>query len=138
MAFSTGPLVGRNWVLIGDAAGAINPFNGEGIAYALQTGRMAAGHAGRALKAGDNSLLAGYRDEVEDTLGLYYRVGCVFARAIGRPGVMPVLTGVGLRSRPLMEWVLKAMANLLDPAERGVGAAGWRLVERLIQMAPQP
>jgi geranylgeranyl reductase family protein len=138
MAFSMGPLVGANWVLIGDAAGAINPFNGEGIAYALQTGHIAAGHVGRALKAKDNALLAGYRDEIEDTFGLYHRVGRVFVKAIGRPGVMPVLTGVGLRSRPLMEWVLKVMANLLDPQERGVGIAAWRLLERLVQMAPEP
>ena len=42
MSFSVGPLVGRNWIVVGDAAGAINPFNGEGIAYAYETGRIAA------------------------------------------------------------------------------------------------
>ena len=29
-------------LLVGDAAGAVNPFNGEGIAYAMETGEMAA------------------------------------------------------------------------------------------------
>ena len=42
MGLSVGPVVGPNWVLVGDAAGAINPFNGEGIDYALETGRLAA------------------------------------------------------------------------------------------------
>ena len=32
------PAVGPNWIAVGDAAGAINPFNGEGIAYAYETG----------------------------------------------------------------------------------------------------
>ena len=31
-------------LLVGDAAGAVNPFNGEGIAYAMESGEMAAEH----------------------------------------------------------------------------------------------
>ena len=42
MSFSKAPLIGRNWVTIGDAAGAINPWNGEGISYAYETGHLAA------------------------------------------------------------------------------------------------
>ena len=33
---------GRNWMLIGDAAACVNPLNGEGIDYGLETGRLAA------------------------------------------------------------------------------------------------
>ena len=32
----------RNWALIGDAAGCVNPLNGEGIDYGLETGRVLA------------------------------------------------------------------------------------------------
>ena len=32
-------VAGRNWALIGDAAGCVNPLNGEGIDYGLETGR---------------------------------------------------------------------------------------------------
>jgi flavin-dependent dehydrogenase len=35
-------VAGRNWMLIGDAAGCVNPLNGEGIDYGLETGRLAA------------------------------------------------------------------------------------------------
>ncbi len=42
MGGSIEPKVGPNWVIVGDAAGSINPFNGEGIDYAYETGRMAA------------------------------------------------------------------------------------------------
>jgi geranylgeranyl reductase family protein len=138
MSFSVGPLVGANWVLVGDAAGAVNPFNGEGIAYALETGRAAARHLSTALAARDLTLLKSYRQEMADRYGLYYRVGRAFVRLIGRPGVMRLLTRTGLRSRPLMEWVMRVMANLLDPADRGVGLAAYRVLERIVQMRPEP
>lgn len=44
------------WVLVaGEAAGLVNPLSGEGIAYALESGEMAATHARRALESGDFS-----------------------------------------------------------------------------------
>ncbi|UCC27874.1 MAG: NAD(P)/FAD-dependent oxidoreductase [Candidatus Bathyarchaeota archaeon] len=36
------PLAGPNWILIGDAAGHVNPIVGEGILYALLDGELAA------------------------------------------------------------------------------------------------
>ena len=36
------PLAGTNWILIGDAAGHVNPRSGEGILYALLDGKLAA------------------------------------------------------------------------------------------------
>ena len=107
MSFSVGPLVGRNWLLVGDAAGAINPFNGEGIAYAYETGRIAARHIGAALGSEDPARLWGYHDEIHDTYDLYFRVARAFVAAIGRPGVMKVLTRTGLRNRTIMEWTLR-------------------------------
>ena len=41
-------VAGPNWMLIGDAAACVNPLNGEGIDYGLETGRLAVGVAGRA------------------------------------------------------------------------------------------
>ena len=42
MAFNRQPAYTRGLVLIGDAAGMVNPFNGEGIAYAMESGELAA------------------------------------------------------------------------------------------------
>jgi len=136
MGLSVGPLVGPNWVLVGDAAGAINPFNGEGIDYALETGRLAAARAGEALAAGDPGRLQAYRRDLEEHFGLYFRMARIFMRGLGRPGVMRALTHVGFRSRSLMEWTLKVMSNLLDPAERSAGAAAYRLLERVVRAVP--
>ena len=58
MSFSRSPLTGPNWLTIGDAAGAINPWNGEGISYAYETGAIAARFIGEALASGDPSRLA--------------------------------------------------------------------------------
>jgi geranylgeranyl reductase family protein len=136
MGLSVGPAVGPNWVLVGDAAGAVNPFNGEGIAYAYETGRLAAEHVHRALEADDLSLLSGYRRELEERFGDYYRLARVFMRALGRPGVMTALTRVGFRSRSLMEWTLRVMSNLADPSERSAGAAVLRMLERIVRAFP--
>jgi len=136
MGLSVGPKVGSNWVLVGDAVGAINPFNGEGIAYAYETGRIAAGHVHAALAADDLTLLQGYRLELDDTYGLYYRTARVFIKALGRPGVMRALTRTGLRSKPLMEWVLRTMANLLRPGEYHIAETAYGMVERIVQLGP--
>ena len=59
-------VAGPNWALIGDAAACVNPLNGEGIDYGLETGRLVvemmaehddlvarlAGAAARALRRG--------------------------------------------------------------------------------------
>ncbi|MEZ5174777.1 MAG: geranylgeranyl reductase family protein [Acidimicrobiia bacterium] len=129
MSMSVGPKVGRNWVLVGDAAGAVNPFNGEGIDYAYETGRMAARHIASAAAGGS---LVAYASELEEEYGDYHRVARVFVRAIGNPTVMRTLTTVGLRSRPLMEWTLKVMANLLDPDEAHMSEHIYRAIERVV------
>jgi flavin-dependent dehydrogenase len=49
------PIVGERMVLVGDAAGLINPLNGEGIQYALLSGRWAAHVVAQALRRGDCS-----------------------------------------------------------------------------------
>ena len=136
MALSVGPHAGPNWVLAGDAVGAINPWNGEGIAYAYETGRMAAQHVHVALASDDLSLLQRYPQDLNDTYGLYYRMARIFVKAIGYPQVMWTLAHVGLRSRPLMEWLLKVMANLLEPEDRHIGERAFRMLERIVRVIP--
>ena len=46
---------GQRVLVAGEAAGLVNPLSGEGIAYALESGEMAATHARRALESGDFS-----------------------------------------------------------------------------------
>jgi flavin-dependent dehydrogenase len=138
MAFSVGPKVGPNWVAVGDSAGAVNPFNGEGIDYAYETGRMAAGFIAEALATNDLSRLHAYGQALEDEYGDYHRVARTFVKVIGNPIVMRSLTKIGIRSRPLMEWTLKVMANLLEPEEQGMSERVYYAIEQAVQTAPEP
>ena len=55
---------------------------------------------------------------------------------IGRPELMRLLVGTGMRSRTLMEWVLRIMANLLRPDELGPAEAAYKAVAAIARMAP--
>ncbi len=136
MSFSRGPLVGPNWVMVGDAAGAINPWNGEGISYAYETGRIAAGHVAEALEQDDLGLLQRYPAHLEDEFGLYYKMARIFVKAIGNPAVMRTLAHTGLRNRPLMEWTLKVMSNLLDENEKKFGERAYDALATIVKSTP--
>jgi flavin-dependent dehydrogenase len=125
-------------LVAGDASGAINPFNGEGIAYAYETGRMAAEALDEALRTGDGLGLARYPDRLDEVYGLYFRVARLFVRAIGNPAVMAQLTRIGMHSKTLMEWVLRIMSNLLRPDELGPAEAVYRLLEKMVAVGPEP
>ena len=136
--FSVKPSIGPNWLTAGDALGSVNPFNGEGISLAYETGRIAADVLDQALRTGDGRALARYPERLEEIYGLYYKVARVFVRAIGNPAVMRELTRVGFRSRTLMEWVLRIMANLMRPDERGGAEIAYKMVANVVRFTPEP
>ena len=137
MGFSLSPTIGPSHLVIGDAGGAINPFNGEGICYAYETGRMAAEAIGEAL-ATDGRALEAYPRRVQAEYELYYKVACAFVKIIGHPALMRALVGTGMRSRTLMEWVLRIMANLLRPDELGPAEAAYKAIAAIARLAPGP
>jgi geranylgeranyl reductase family protein len=138
MGASIGPRVGPTWLAVGDAAGSVNPFNGEGIDYAYETGRLAADVLDEALRTGSGLALQRYETTLTAEFGLYFKVARLFAQVIGRPALMRELTRVGMRSRSLMEWVLRIMANLLRPDELGPAEAAYRAAAALARFVPEP
>jgi geranylgeranyl reductase family protein len=136
MGGSVGPKAGPTYLVVGDAAGSVNPFNGEGIDYAYETARLAADVIHEALADGDPTALQRYPKLLDDTYGQYFKVARLFARVIGRPALMRELTRVGMHSRPLMEWVLRIMANLLRPDEIGPAEAAYKAAAALVRLAP--
>lgn len=137
MAGSVDPKLGPNWVVIGDAAGSINPFNGEGIDYAYETGRKAAELIAAANAARDGLILNGYERWLDDEYGLYFKVARIFAKVIGNPRLIAELTRAGMQSRPLMEWALRIMANLLRPDEVGPAEAAYRAIAAIVKVTPE-
>jgi geranylgeranyl reductase family protein len=136
MGGSVGPKAGPSYLVIGDAAGSVNPFNGEGIDYAYETARMAAQVLHEAIDAGDPTVLQRYPSLLDDEYGEYFKVARLFARVIGRPALMRELTRAGMHSRTLMEWVLRIMANLLRPDELGPAEAAYKAAAKLVKLAP--
>jgi len=138
MGGSVTPNIGPTWLLVGDAAGTINPFNGEGIDYAYETGRMAADLLHEALTTGDGLVLQQYPRLLAAEYGLYFKVARLFAQVIGNPALLGQLTRVGMQSRTLMEWVLRIMANLLREDELGPAEAAYKAVAALVRVVPEP
>jgi flavin-dependent dehydrogenase len=136
MGGSVGPKVGPNWLIAGDAAGSINPFNGEGIDYAYETGRLAATLIAEALATGNGLAIQEYPRLLDEEFRLYFKVARLFAKIIGNPRLMRELTRVGMQSHSLMEWALRIMANLLRPDELGPAEAAYKAIAVLVRLVP--
>jgi menaquinone-9 beta-reductase len=137
MGFNRKPHYADGALLVGDAGGMVNPMNGEGIAYAMESGRLAAEIVAQALAEPEGvrreRVLAGYPKALDAEYGGYYTIGRLFVRAIGHPSVMKLCTRHGLPHPTLMKFCLKLLANLAEP--RG-GDAFDRIVTALNRLAP--
>jgi geranylgeranyl reductase family protein len=85
-------LVDDRLMLLGDAAGLINPLNGEGIQYALLSGRWAAEVAAEATRSNDFSAasLAPYADRVERELRYDMALARLIVQAIRNRTLTPL------------------------------------------------
>jgi geranylgeranyl reductase family protein len=138
MGFNRTPHYHRGLLLAGDAGGMVNPFNGEGIAYAMESGEILARTVtqalGRSRQAETEQVLAEYPRALSQAYGGYYTLGRVFVKAIGRPHLMHFATKHGMSRPALMRFAIKLLANLTDPR----GDAADRLVNGLSKLAPNP
>jgi menaquinone-9 beta-reductase len=137
MGLALGPRSGPNTLTIGDAAGTVNPFNGEGIAYGYETGRIAAAVLAEALLANDSSLLGLYDERLDAAYGDYFKVARAFVRIISEPKILSACVGVGLRIEPLMNELLAIMANLMRNDKKGPAEIGYRALLRLSDVIPE-
>ena len=136
MGFNRQPHYDRGLLLVGDAGGMVNPFNGEGIAYAMESGRLAAdviaqafARGRRPARAGAAVLPAGHEGRARRLLH-------------PRPGLreddrQPRGDAARHEVRPaahhLMRFLLKLMANLAEPHG---GDAGDRIIHGPVQDGP--
>jgi geranylgeranyl reductase family protein len=118
-------VAGRNWALIGDAAGCVNPLNGEGIDYGLETGRAVVG-----LLDEDDWSLA-WPATLRRHYGEAFSIARRLAGLLTLPRFLPAAGPVGMRSRALMTVALRVMGNLVTEADRDLVARAWRLAGRL-------
>ena len=137
MGFNRQPHYRDGMLLVGDAGGMVNPFNGEGIDYALEAGLLAAARIHAALAqaspAAREAQLHGYATDLKEQYGGYYTLGRWFVKAIGHPSVMKLATTYGMPVPVLRQLALKLMANLTDTREPD---AMDRLINTLSRIAP--
>jgi geranylgeranyl reductase family protein len=119
-------VAGPNWGLIGDAAGCVNPLNGEGIDYGLETGRLIAD-----LLAGGGALDQAWPVVLRRHYGEAFSIARRLAGLITVPGLLPTAGPVGMRSRTLMTLALRLMGNLVLPEDADVVARLWRAAGRV-------
>ncbi|SHG08132.1 geranylgeranyl reductase family [Jatrophihabitans endophyticus] len=137
MGFNRTPHYVDGLLIVGDSGGSVNPFNGEGIPYAMESGKYAAEAAVQALARPDGPsrerALQQYPARMREEWGAYYRLGAVFVKLIGNPAVMRACTRHGLPHPALMRFVLKLLANLTDPHD---GDVSDRVITALTKLTP--
>jgi menaquinone-9 beta-reductase len=137
MGFNRTPQYHEGLLLAGDAAGMVNPFNGEGIAYAMESAEILARVVAQALarptRAETERVLRGYPQALRDAYGRYYTLGRLFVQLIGRPQLMRYATSRGMNHPQLMRFALKLLANLSDPTG---GDASDRIISAMTRLAP--
>ncbi|WP_034514711.1 geranylgeranyl reductase family protein [Actinomyces slackii] len=137
MAFNRKPHYADGLMLLGDAGGMVSPFNGEGIAQALMSGRLAAETAAQAAsrtsRAGRERALAQYPAALKAEMGGYYTLGRVFVSLIEHPEVMRLCTRHGLPRKHLMKLVTKLLS---DGWERRGGDSIDHFIQLLTRMVP--
>ena len=118
-------VAGRNWALIGDAAACVNPLNGEGIDYGLESGRLVvetmAEHA---------DLAEVWPQLLRDQYGEAFSIARRLAGLVTVPGVLKALGPAGMRSDWLMTLALRWMGNLVTDDDRDRAARVWRWAGR--------
>lgn len=125
-------VAGRNWMLIGDAAGCVNPLNGEGIDYGLETGRLAVELLGSDDLA---DLSRAWPSLLQSHYGRSFSVARRLGLLLTYPRFLPAAGPLGMRSTRLMGIAVRVMGNLVTDDDNDWVARAWRgggLASRLI------
>lgn len=118
-------VAGDNWMLIGDAAACVNPLNGEGIDYGLETAEMAI----NALAEGRNLTLL-WPHLLREAYGEAFLLARTAARLLTYPRFLPIVGPLGLRGpvgARLMPAAARLMGNLIVDEDRDLIARAWRM-----------
>nr|WP_327532091.1 menaquinone reductase [uncultured Mycolicibacterium sp.] len=113
-------VAGPNWLLIGDAAACVNPLNGEGIDYGLETGRLAV----------DLLDVTDMSQAWPAVLQTHYARGFSVARRLALlltiPRFLPLTGPIAMRSSVLMGIAVRVMGNLVTDEDADWLARVWR------------
>ena len=133
-AMNRTPLAVPGLLLVGDAAGMVNPFNGEGISCAIESGELAAELIVDALARNRPGVTQLYPSILRERYGRYYHVGNAWARLIGDPRFMRLAVKYAIPRKRLMTFAMRLLANLSDGKD---GDLQDRVMHLLLSLAPE-
>ena len=122
---------GHGWVAIGDAAGLVNPMNGEGIDYGLESGIIAAD----LLLDDPATAPALYDKAIADRFDGFLSTGRRFSFLIGHPWILRNGLRLAVGTDTLANITLQVMGNLVDGDTPGAAGRVFRLTERALALA---
>ena len=121
-------VAGANWALVGDAAACVNPLNGEGIDYGMETGRLVAELLTDG--AGRVDLATAWPALLRENYGEAFSIARRLAGIATVPRLVATLGPAGMRSDLLMTLALRWMGNLVSEQDRDRAARIWRWAGR--------
>ena len=122
---------GPGWVAIGDAAGLVNPMNGEGIDYGLESGMLAAD----LFLADPATAPAEYDRLIGERFDGFLRTGRRFAFLIGHPRLMRTGLRFAVGTQSIANITLQVMGNLVDADTPGAAGRTLRVADRVLATA---
>lgn len=122
---------GNGWAAVGDAAGLINPMNGEGIDYSLESGMLISD------LFLDNPLTAPekYDAIIGERFDGFLRTGRRFSYLIGHPLVLRSGLRVAVASQVMANITLQVMGNLVDSSTPGTSGKVLRFADKALGVA---
>ena len=122
---------GPGWVAIGDAAGLVNPMNGEGIDYGLESGMLAAD----LFLADPSTAPQRYDVEIGERFDAFLRTGRRFSFLIGHPWILRNGLRVAVGTQKVADITLAVMGNLVDNETPGAAGRVLRVADRALALA---
>jgi menaquinone-9 beta-reductase len=119
--FLTAPTFAEHTLLVGEAAGLVNPLTGEGIDYALESGKLAAEHLSGLLQQGDLSVprLAAYDSLLRARFEKIFRFSTQVRDWYCRPPLLNVLVPLANRQPALRQLLANIVLGEREPAGYG-------------------
>ncbi len=122
---------GPGWVAIGDAAGLVNPMNGEGIDYGLESGILAA----ELFLRNPSTAPATYDTQVGMRFDSFLRTGRRFSFLIGHPWILRNGLRIAVGTEAIANITLGVMGNLVDSETPGAAGKVLTIADRALAMA---
>ena len=122
---------GDGWVAIGDAAGLINPMNGEGIDYGLESGILVSD------LYVENPITAPSRYDVEvgERFDAFLSTGRRFSFLIGHPWILKSGLRMAVGTDQIAKITLQVMGNLVDGQTPGAAGRVFRVADKALEVA---